>query len=167
MLLEEFNSADRADAAIAVKPALDIARWIDEIVDGRPYASVDALAEAALSVAAPLSEAQLDGALAHHPRIGAKVDGTSAEAAHSRREQPSVDEVTAAALVEGNRAYEERFDRVFLVRAAGRSAQEILALLHERLGNTDEQELAVVDRQLREIAALRLTAAIETEGASA
>ena len=167
MLLEEFNSADRAAAAIAVKPALDIARWIDEIVDGRPYASVDALAEAALSVAAPLSEAQLDGALAHHPRIGAKVDGTSAEAAHSRREQQSVDEVTAAALVEGNRAYEERFDRVFLVRAAGRSAQEILALLHERLGNTDEQELAVVDRQLREIAALRLTAAIETEGASA
>ncbi|WP_295035595.1 2-oxo-4-hydroxy-4-carboxy-5-ureidoimidazoline decarboxylase [uncultured Microbacterium sp.] len=167
MLLEEFNSADRADAAIAVKPALDIARWIDEIVDGRPYASVDALADAALSVAAPLSEAELDGALAHHPRIGAKVDGTSAEAAHSRREQPSVDEVTAAALVEGNRAYEERFDRVFLVRAAGRSAQEILALLHERLGNTDEQELAVVDRQLREIAALRLTAAIETEGASA
>ena len=167
MLLEEFNSADRADAAIAVKPALDIARWIDEIVDGRPYASVDALADAALSVAAPLSEAELDGALAHHPRIGAKVDGASAEAAHSRREQPSVDEVTAAALVEGNRAYEERFDRVFLVRAAGRSAQEILAQLHERLGNTDEQELAVVDRQLREIAALRLTAAIETEGASA
>ena len=162
MLLEEFNSADRADAAIAVKPALDIARWIDEIVDGRPYASVDALADAALSVAAPLSDAELDGALAHHPRIGAKVDGTSAEAAHSRREQPSVDEVTAAALVEGNRAYEERFDRVFLVRAAGRSAQEILALLHERLGNTDEQELAVVDQQLREIAALRLAGAIET-----
>ena len=167
MLLEEFNSADRADAAIAVKPALDIGRWIDEIVDGRPYASVDALADAALSVAAPLGEVELDGALAHHPRIGAKVDGTSAEAAHSRREQPSVDEATAAALVEGNRAYEERFDRVFLVRAAGRSAPEILALLQERLGNTDEQELAVVDQQLREIAALRLAAAIETEGASA
>ena len=167
MLLEEFNSTGRDDVTAVVKPALDIARWIDEIVDGRPYASVDALADAALSVAAPLSEAELDGALAHHPRIGAKVDGTSAEAAHSRREQPSVDEVTAAALVEGNRAYEERFDRVFLVRAAGRSAQEILALLHERLGHTDEQELAVVDQQLREIAALRLAAAIQTEGASA
>lgn len=167
MLLEEFNSAGRADAAAAVKPALDIPRWIDAIVDARPYASVDALSAAALEAAAPLSEAELDGALAHHPRIGAKVDGTSAEAAHSRREQPSVDDVTAAALAEGNRAYEERFDRVFLVRAAGRSAEEILALLQQRLGNTDEQELAVVDQQLREIAALRLAAAIETEGASA
>ena len=167
MLLEEFNTADRAAAAAAVKPALDIPRWIDAIVDGRPYASVDALSAAALEVAAPLSEAELDGALAHHPRIGAKVDGTSAEAAHSRREQPSVDDVTAAALAEGNRAYEERFDRVFLVRAAGRTAEEILGLLQQRLGHTDEQELAVVDQQLREIAALRLAAAIQTEGASA
>ena len=167
MLLEEFNTADRAAAAAAVKPALDIPRWIDAIVDGRPYASVDALSAAALEVAAPLNEAELDGALAHHPRIGAKVDGTSAEAAHSRREQPSVDDVTAAALAEGNRAYEERFDRVFLVRAAGRTAEEILGLLQQRLGHTDEQELAVVDQQLREIAALRLAAAIQTEGASA
>jgi 2-oxo-4-hydroxy-4-carboxy-5-ureidoimidazoline decarboxylase len=167
MLLEEFNTADRAAAVTAVKPALDIPRWIDAIVDGRPYASVDALSAAALEVAAPLSEAELDGALAHHPRIGARVDGTSAEAAHSRREQPSVDDVTAAALAEGNRAYEERFDRVFLVRAAGRTAEEILGLLQQRLGHTPEQELAVVDQQLREIAALRLAAAIQTEGASA
>jgi len=167
MLLEEFNSAGRADAVAAVKPALDIARWIAAIVDGRPYASVEELSAAAFSAAAPLAEAELDGALAHHPRIGAKVDGASAEAAHSRREQPSVDDITAAALAEGNRAYEERFDRVFLVRAAGRSAEEILALLQQRLGNTDEQELAVVDQQLREIAALRLAASIETEGASA
>jgi len=165
MLLEEFNSAGRDDAIAAVKPALDIARWIDAIVDGRPYASVDALSAAALEVAAPLAEAELDGALAHHPRIGAKVDGTSAEAAHSRREQPSVDEVTAAALAEGNRAYEERFDRVFLVRAAGRSAEDILALLRERLGHTPEQELAVIDQQLREIAALRLAAAIQPAAA--
>ncbi|WP_295014551.1 2-oxo-4-hydroxy-4-carboxy-5-ureidoimidazoline decarboxylase [uncultured Microbacterium sp.] len=165
MLLEEFNSADRAAAVIAVRPALDIARWIDAIVDGRPYASVAALAEAAITAAAPFSEGELDAALAHHPRIGARVEGSTAEAAHSRREQPSIDDETAAALVEGNRAYEERFDRVFLVRAAGRTATEILALLHERLGSTDEQELAVVEQQLREIAALRLEASLQTEGA--
>lgn len=167
MLLEEFNSTDRDHSIAVVKPALDIARWIDAIVDGRPYASVEELSAAALAAAAPLTEAEIDGALAHHPRIGATVDGTSAEAAHSRREQPSIDDVTAAALAEGNRAYEERFDRVFLVRAAGRSAEDILALLQQRLGNTDEQELAVVDQQLREIASLRLAAAIQTEGASA
>ena len=45
-----------------------------------------------------------------------------------------------AALAEGNREYEKRFDRVFLIRAAGRSSAEILAELHRRLGNDDETE---------------------------
>jgi len=39
------------------------------------------------------------------------------------------------ALVEGNREYEERFGHVYLVRADGRSAEELLAVLRERLGN--------------------------------
>ncbi|WCD93596.1 2-oxo-4-hydroxy-4-carboxy-5-ureidoimidazoline decarboxylase [Microbacterium sp. nov. GSS16] len=162
MLLENFNSAPREEAVAVVKPALDIARWIDAIVDGRPYQSFDQIVAAAATVAAPLTEAEIDGALAHHPRIGEKPQGDTAEAAHSRREQPGVDADAAAALAAGNKAYEEKFDRVYLVRAAGRSAEEILALLQKRLGNTPEQELAVVDQQLREIAALRLTGALES-----
>ncbi|MGX1792444.1 2-oxo-4-hydroxy-4-carboxy-5-ureidoimidazoline decarboxylase [Microbacterium sp. NPDC055312] len=162
MLLEDFNSAPREEAVAVVKPALDIARWIDAIVDGRPYESVDQIVAAAAAVAAPLSEAELDGALAHHPRIGERPQGETAEAALSRKEQPGVDAEAAAALAAGNKAYEQKFDRVYLVRAAGRSAEEILALLQQRLGNTPEQELAVVDQQLREIAALRLAGALES-----
>ncbi|MGO1203172.1 2-oxo-4-hydroxy-4-carboxy-5-ureidoimidazoline decarboxylase, partial [Cellulosimicrobium funkei] len=59
-------------------------------------------------------------------------------------------------LAEGNRAYEQRFGHVFLVRAAGRSAEEILEQLTERLGNDAETERANAARNLREIAALRL-----------
>lgn len=167
MLLTEFNSRTRDAAVDVVKPALDIPRWYDAIVDGRPYASIEALTDAAAQVAAPLTAAELDAALAHHPRIGERPEGQSAEAALARNEQSGVDAAAAEALAAGNRAYEERFDRVFLVRAAGRSADDILALLQLRLGNTPEQELAVVDQQLREIAALRLAGAIETEGARA
>jgi 2-oxo-4-hydroxy-4-carboxy-5-ureidoimidazoline decarboxylase len=164
MLLEEFNSGTR-DAALSIaKPALDIPRWYDAIVDGRPYASVDELTEAAMRVAAPLAEAEIDAALAHHPRIGERAQGDSAEAAHARSEQAGVDASAADALAAGNRAYEARFDRVYLVRAAGRSASDILALLEQRLGNTPEQELEVIDQQLREIAALRLAGAVETPG---
>lgn len=165
MLLEEFNSSTRDAAVDVVKPALDIPRWYDGIVDGRPYATVAELSDAAMRVAAPLTPAELDAAIAHHPRIGERAAGHSAEAALARAEQAGVDATAADALAAGNRAYEERFDRVFLVRAAGRSAEDILALLQQRLGNSPEQELAVVDQQLREIAALRLAGAIETEGA--
>jgi 2-oxo-4-hydroxy-4-carboxy-5-ureidoimidazoline decarboxylase len=167
MLLEEFNSSTRDDALSIAKPALDIPRWYDAIVDGRPYASVEALTDAAMAVAAPLSEGELDAALAHHPRIGERAQGDSAEAAHARSEQAGVDAGAADALAAGNRAYEAKFDRVDLVRAAGRTADDILALLQERLDNTPAQELVVIDQQLREIAALRLAGAIETEGARA
>ena len=78
----------------------------------------------------------------------------------SRAEQAGVDPADAeiaAALAAGNRAYEERFERVFLIRAAGRSSREILAALTVRLGHTPAEEEPVVADQLRQIAVLRLT----------
>jgi 2-oxo-4-hydroxy-4-carboxy-5-ureidoimidazoline decarboxylase len=61
-----------------------------------------------------------------------------------------------AALAEGNRAYEGRFDRVFLIRAACRSSSEILSELRRRLRNDDDTERAETVAALREIALLRL-----------
>ena len=66
------------------------------------------------------------------------------------------DAAVMAALAEGNREYEQRFGRVFLIRAAGRSASEVLAELRRRLGNDDETERAETVAALREIALLRL-----------
>jgi len=160
MPLDSFNSAAPDDAASLVRPCLDIARWVDAIVDGRPYADVAAVADAALTAAAPFTEAELDGALAHHPRIGERPAGQNAEAAMARSEQSGVDASAADALAAANRAYEDRFDRVFLIRAAGRSADDILAAIDERLGHTPEHELVVIEQQLREIAALRLEGAL-------
>jgi hypothetical protein len=42
---------------------------------------------------------------------------------------------------EGNARYEARFGRVFLIRAKGRSGEEILQALHARLENSDAQEV--------------------------
>ena len=53
-------------------------------------------------------------------------------------------------------SYEERFGHVFLIRAAGRSAEEILQSLQERLGNDPGTERRIAAEQLREIAVLRL-----------
>lgn len=102
----------------------------------------------------------MDAALAHHPRIGQKPAGalSGAEAEHSRREQAAVgsDGHTAALWLQANRDYEERFGRIFLIRAAGRSQQEMLASLQERLRNDPAAEARVRAGQLAEIALLRL-----------
>ncbi|NUL47334.1 2-oxo-4-hydroxy-4-carboxy-5-ureidoimidazoline decarboxylase [Cellulosimicrobium funkei] len=159
MRLTEFNTLHRAAAVDVIRPALDIPRWIESVVEGRPYPNHDALLEAAQAVASPLRAEEIERALAHHPRIGERSPGGSAEAALSRVEQAAVDPSDAEVkrrLVEGNRSYEEKFGRVFLIRAAGRSPHEILENLSGRMANEPDEELAVVADQLREIALLRL-----------
>ena len=63
---------------------------------------------------------------------------------------------TRAALVDGNHAYEERFGHVFLIRAAGRSPDEMLAELRRRLANDEEAEQREATEQLAQITALRV-----------
>lgn len=159
MTLEEFNALPAPEAQERIRPALDVPRWIDAVVAARPHADPEALLETARTAAEPLTEDEVEQALAHHPRIGDRAEGASAEAALSRSEQSAVDPDDAAlqqALREGNLAYEERFGRVFLIRAAGRGPQEILEALRTRLEHDESTERAVVAEQLRQIALLRL-----------
>ena len=134
-------------------------RFAADVLAGRPYPDAEALVARAEAVARSLPWDEVTRALAAHPRIGDRVEGASAEAQASRREQSSMSDADAevrAALVEGNRAYEERFDHVFLIRAAGRSPREMLAELRRRLANDVETERAEVTEQLAQITALRL-----------
>ena len=153
-----LDELPEADARAALTACLDVPRWVDDVLAGRPYGSRDALEAVAAASAASLTDDELEGALARHPRIGERA-GAGHNAAHSEREQAGVDRSDAevlSRLADANRAYEERFDRVFLIRAAGRDAREILAELERRLGNDDATERAETVEQLRQIALLRL-----------
>nr|WP_306420678.1 2-oxo-4-hydroxy-4-carboxy-5-ureidoimidazoline decarboxylase [Arthrobacter sp. JCM 19049] len=48
-----------------------------------------------------------------------------------------------------------------MIRAAGRTTEEILAECQRRLGNDDDTELREVAEQLRAIAVLRLSNAVQ------
>ncbi|MDQ0767509.1 2-oxo-4-hydroxy-4-carboxy-5-ureidoimidazoline decarboxylase [Pseudarthrobacter defluvii] len=159
MKLAEFNSADSAAAQATLRPCIDISRWVEAVAGARPFAGRNELLEFAAQAATPFTPAEVESAMAHHPRIGERPTAASTEASMSRSEQAGVDpEDTAVtdALARGNREYEEKFGRVFLIRAAGRSAQDILAALNQRLTNSPEEEDSIVAQQLREIAVLRL-----------
>jgi 2-oxo-4-hydroxy-4-carboxy-5-ureidoimidazoline decarboxylase len=159
MHIESFNLVSRDDAVAAIKPCLDIARWIDAIVDARPYAGIDALLQHARSAAEPFTQAEIDGALAHHPRIGERARGSGMEARFSSAEQAGLGAASHAievALRQGNLDYESRFGRVFLIRAAGRDRAGILAELRRRMDNDAVTELREIGGQLREIALGRL-----------
>ncbi|HEU4668310.1 MAG TPA: 2-oxo-4-hydroxy-4-carboxy-5-ureidoimidazoline decarboxylase [Arthrobacter sp.] len=159
MKLAEFNSADPARAAETLRPCIDVTRWVDAVTAGRPFTSKNALMTYALQAASPFTAAEVESAMAHHPRIGERPTAATTEASMSRSEQAGVDpsdRALAEALARGNRDYEEKFGRVFLIRAAGRTAPEILQALNERLANSPAEEETIVAQQLREIAVLRL-----------
>jgi OHCU decarboxylase len=127
---------------------LSVPRWADEVLAGQPYADRAELLAAADSAARSLSDDELEQALSAHPRIGERGGG------QSQKEQSGVR--PSETLVAANAAYEGRFGRVFLIRAAGRDAEEILAELERRLGNDDATEREETVDNLRQIALLRL-----------
>ena len=157
--LPAFNAMDDDAARERLLVCLDVARWADAVLAGRPFASIGEIEAAMTAASATITDDELEQALARHPRIGERADAQKHDAAHSTREQSGVDAGDAdlaRRLEEGNRAYEERFGRVFIVRAAGRSGSDILDHLRRRLGNTDELERAATIDQLTQIAQLRI-----------
>jgi 2-oxo-4-hydroxy-4-carboxy-5-ureidoimidazoline decarboxylase len=162
--VDAFNHRPAQDAAAAVRACNAAPAFVDAVVTGRPYDDVEALVTHAEQVARALPWEQVTEALAAHPRIGDRVAGSSAEAAASRREQGSMrtagDDVRAD-LLDGNRAYEQRFGHVFLIRAAGRTPEEMLAELRRRLGNDEATERAEVTEQLAQITGLRIKGLID------
>lgn len=61
-----------------------------------------------------------------------------------------------AELARGNAEYEQRFGRIFLLCAPGKSAGEMLDILRVRMGNDVETELREAAEQQRQITQLRL-----------
>jgi 2-oxo-4-hydroxy-4-carboxy-5-ureidoimidazoline decarboxylase len=161
--LDAFNG-EPADQAVQVLRACNAApRFAAELVAGRPYRDLDTLVARAEEVTLALPWEEVTMALAAHPRIGERPEGATAEAVASRREQRGLagaDAEQRAAFADGNRRYEERFGHIFLIRAAERTPEEILAELRRRLGNDEQAERAEVTGQLAEISARRVRAMV-------
>jgi 2-oxo-4-hydroxy-4-carboxy-5-ureidoimidazoline decarboxylase len=155
--LDQFNllpdASERLLACCSSRP------WAGQVAAGRPYPSREALRTASAGALATLDWPSLRVAVDAHPRTGARVPDTGPEAAWSRGEQAGMataTDRTRAALVEANRAYEDRFGHVFLICATGRTDVEMLDAARTRVGNDDQTERAVVRAELAKIVALRL-----------
>jgi 2-oxo-4-hydroxy-4-carboxy-5-ureidoimidazoline decarboxylase len=157
--LDRFNVAEPADAEAELLACCASRRWADELLARRPYHDLSGVRQVSRTVLAELSWADVEQALAAHPRIGERAAGTGTEATWSRAEQAGTAGATAQTqedLVAGNITYEERFGHVFLICATGRTAEEMLTALRERLGNDPDSERSVVRAELTKIVDLRL-----------
>ena len=159
MKLENFNQLSPAEAQAAIAHCVAIPAWQQALVAARPFSDRQQLLAEAERLAQQWQGVELEQALSAHPRIGEKAAGEGKEATFSRREQSAMNAANGAlqlAMQAGNQCYEQRFGRVFLIRARGRSGEEMLTELQRRLNNdavTEQQEALT---QLREITLLRL-----------
>ncbi len=154
-----FNTLAPPEVERELRACCAAPAWVRTVAAGRPYPSGTALVAAADAALAGLAWPDVAEALAAHPRIGQRADGTGRGAAWSRREQAGVADAGAAVrdeLAEANRAYEQRFGHVFLIFATGRTPAEMLAAARARLGNDELTERDVVRAELGKITRLRV-----------
>ncbi|NHU86043.1 2-oxo-4-hydroxy-4-carboxy-5-ureidoimidazoline decarboxylase [Kocuria sp. JC486] len=173
MDLRTFNSADEAAARQVLKACADVPRWISGLLAQRPFPSAEHLYGRALSLAESWSADEVGAAVAGHPRIGSRRLASSSgpeSMAFSADEQSGMSREDRAAWAEANRVYEQKFNQIFLIRAAGRSSTEMLQELERRLTNDPATESSVRATQLRQIMLLRLqksVTATQADGAGA
>ncbi len=161
-VLARWNRLTGEEAAQKILPCCGSVAWARAVVTRRPLDDDISLIAAADEAWWSLKASDWMEAFSKHPRIGerkAPMAATAQSAAWSAQEQRKVadaEESVQLALAEGNREYERRFDRVFIVCATGKSASEILEILRRRLRNDDSTELREAAEEQRKITNIRL-----------
>lgn len=165
--LARFNALTPKAAEAELRRCCGASRWIEWMAEGRPYASVAALREAADATWSWTSPDDWREAFDAHPRIGESKAAAGQDATAKRwsaAEQAgatSASDALRAELGEINRAYEARFGFIYIVCATGRSLEQMLALAKTRLGNDPEAELRVAAAEQHLITRLRLEKLLE------
>ena len=162
MTIDEFNALSDERAAEALTACCGSHCWVDTMLRRRPFATVDQIIVTANDVWRGTTEIDWREAFDHHPRIG---ESRSARGEGRRATAWSTSEQSGAALADDevkrqladvNAEYEARFGHIYIVCAAGRPADELLAIARSRLHNDPATELRVAAEEQRKITELRL-----------
>jgi 2-oxo-4-hydroxy-4-carboxy-5-ureidoimidazoline decarboxylase len=166
-VLTRWNLLPTEVAVNEILPCCGARAWADGMVARRPLPDEATLLAMSDDIWRSLSGADWLEAFRTHPRIGESCRGdlrdpkavSPQSAAWSQQEQRNVanaGDSARVALAEGNRAYERKFNRIFIACATGKSPEQILAILQRRLDNDEHTELCEAAEQQRQITQIRL-----------
>jgi 2-oxo-4-hydroxy-4-carboxy-5-ureidoimidazoline decarboxylase len=156
MTIAEFDHLDIAEKKALLHSCCGSAAWVNNMLAAMPAEDLVDLLEIAEEQWYLCHEPDWREAFSHHPRIG---DLQSLKEKFAEGEQASVKEAseqTLQQLANGNQAYEQRFGFIFIVCATGKSADEMLQLLQQRLYNNAEVEIQIAMEEQLKITKLRL-----------
>ena len=162
MQLELLNALGPAEAEQALLQCCGSSRWAREVAASRPYENVELLIAQANEIWWSLQSDDWLEAFRSHPKIGEKkaAEAVSDQSRQwSGQEQSGVRQAsqeTVDSLATLNRIYEEKFGFIFIICATGKTSEEMLAALRERLENDATRELIIAAAEQGKITELRL-----------
>ena len=137
-------------------------QWANQMVSARPFDNFDQLKKQGRDVWWKLEAVDWLEAFRSHPRIGErKAEASASQKAQqwSGQEQSGVRDAsrkTLDSIAELNLEYEAKFGYIFIVCATGKSSEDMLAILRQRLENEPDDELRVAAGEQSKITELRL-----------
>lgn len=160
--LERLNSLSAEAAEVEFNKCCGSIVWSKKMAAARPFATASEMISIADDLWWALGADDWLEAFRAHPKIGerkAAAQITIEAQKWSQQEQPSIGNArqeTTQALAELNQTYEDRFGYIYIVCATGKSSEELLAILKDRLNNDPEAELRTAAAEQAKITQLRL-----------
>jgi len=160
MTLDELNRMPARSAADALKLCCGSRRWAEGVTACRPFLDVADLHRAADATSHTLGGEDWLEAFRSHPKIG-EMKNISGWSEKEQQGMTSTADDVRRRLVQLNREYQDRFGFIFIICAAGKSGEEMLAQLEERIQNRPEDEMRVASAEQVKIVHLRLNKMID------
>ncbi|MEP6741150.1 MAG: 2-oxo-4-hydroxy-4-carboxy-5-ureidoimidazoline decarboxylase [bacterium] len=160
--LASLNSLSPSEARDEFLKCCGSKKWAALISAERPFEDFEDLIGKAECVWWSLDPDDWLQAFHSHPKIGEKkaAASTSEQSKQwSESEQAGISNAannTLATLAELNQQYEDKFGYIFIVCATGKSSEEMLAILRDRLKNDPNEELRIAGAEQAKITELRL-----------
>lgn len=162
MTIEKLNKLSSSHVFEELFKCCGSTAWAKQLTEQRPFASIEDLVFKSDRVWANATKEDGLEAFTHHPKIGdvksleKKFASTKAWAGGEQAGVNVANQSVLKELAKGNNDYENKFGFIFIVCATGKSAEEMLSLLNERIGNDLETELKIAMNEQNKITKIRL-----------
>lgn len=163
MKLVEFNKLEEEQMRDELLKCCGSVRWANLMLQSYPFISLNEMKKKATMIwYEQCTEEDWLEAFSHHPKIGdvkslqEKFSSTKEWAGNEQSGVQSASENVIEELAKGNKKYEDKFGFIFIVCATGKSAEEMLQLLKQRLPNNYEDEIKIAMEEQNKITHIRL-----------
>lgn len=163
MTLASLNELNKEASAKLLLTCCGSTKWVSRMMEEFPLISeIELLNNAAIVWYDTCKKEDWLEAFLHHPVIGdvkdleKKFASTSNLAANEQAAVSKASQQVLEELAKANAVYAEKFGFIFIICATGKTADEMLRLLLDRIKNTKEEELNIAMGEQHKITVLRL-----------